>query len=90
MLAGFASAYRNVHVEQEPQPLLLKGAPATVSRWSYWHDLDNGEEYHLRVRSVLVFREPRVHTYHLVDSEGRPVIAPDVWAAFLASINYRS
>jgi hypothetical protein len=90
MLEGFASAYRDVHIEEHPVAVQLKGTGATVSRWSYSHDLDSGEEYRLTVQSVLVFREPRVHTYHLVDSGIAPTIDRAVWKGFLDSISYDS
>jgi hypothetical protein len=90
MLEGFASAYRDVHIDGHLAAVQLKGAGATVSRWSYWHDLDSGEEYRLTVQSVLVFRAPRVHTYHLVDSGIAPTIDRAVWKGFLDSISYDS
>lgn len=87
MLAGFATAYRGLEVIAPPSRIVLRGAQGTVSTWSYAHDLDSESSY-LVVRSVVVFRGERVHTYHLVDDLASPRITDDVWDEFLASIRY--
>ena len=88
MLAGFAAAYRDVEVVDGPAALRVSDADATISHWTYNHDLEDGASYRLSVRSVLVFREPRVHTYHLVDAAASAHVAEATWDAFVSSIRY--
>jgi hypothetical protein len=88
MLLGFALAYRDLRLDGSPRTIDLKGTSATLSRWSYSHDLDTGDSYPLSMRSIVVFRESRVHTYHLVDSLPAPCIKKRVWDDFIGSIAY--
>ncbi len=87
MVEGFARSYRDVRIRMAPEPIALTGATGTLSTWSYTHDVGNENE-RLIVRTVVVFRGERVHTFHLVDSLGSPRISRDVWARFLRSIRY--
>lgn len=88
MLASLGRSYRDLRVVEAPRPVALHGAPATLSRLSYLHELDTGESHRLDVRTLLVFRPPRVHTYYLVDSAEAPCVDPRVWDEFIASIEY--
>lgn len=87
MLDGFARSYRDVRVRMAPEPIALSGATGTLSTWSYTHDIANENE-RLIVRTAVVFRGARVHTFHLVDSLASPRISRDVWDRFLRSIRY--
>ena len=88
MLAGFAMSYRNVAVRQPPVAVNLHGATGTWSHWSYDHDLDDGTSRTLSVRSMVVFREPRVHTFHFVESPASTRNPEETWARFLSSVSY--
>jgi hypothetical protein len=88
MLAGFATSYRNVAVRQLPVAVNLHGTIGTWSHWSYDHDLDDGTSRPLSVRSLVVFREPRVHTFHFVESPTSMRDAQATWEGFLRSISY--
>ena len=88
MLIGFGNSYTNRQIIEYPYGVTLSGATATWSKWSYLHELENGDTYALSVRSILVFQTSRVHTYHLADDLHSPCIEEDVWSDFLASIAY--
>lgn len=88
MLAGFATSYRNLEIQQQPRPVALRGAQGTVSLWSYDHDLDDGFSRKLSIRSLLVFREPRVHTFHFVESPASTREPEETWSRFLQSVSY--
>lgn len=88
MLEGFAVSYRDFDVALAPRTIALEGAAATVSTWSYTHELDTGAAVPLSGRSILVFRGDRVHTFHLTDSLTSPVVSPSVWEEFAASLRY--
>ena len=88
MLAGFARSYRNLEVHEYPVPVVLRGAGGTSSHWSYDHDLDDGFSRKLSVRSLLVFRQPRVHTFHFVESPASPRDPGMIWAQFIESVSY--
>ena len=88
MLRGLGRSYRDLRVIDPPRPLALGAVPATRSRFSYLHEIDSGKAVPLEVRTLLVFRAPRVHTYYLVDSAPSPCISPEVWEEFIASIQY--
>ncbi len=87
MLEGFGVSYRDLSVIRAPKPIELSGASATISTWSYTHDIDS-ESKELIVRSVVVFRGERVHTLHLVDSLTSPRVRGAVWEEFLRSVRY--
>lgn len=87
MLDGFATSYPNLVVIDKPRHITLAGAEGSWSRWSYTHEID-GDSFCLVVRTVVVFRGERVHTFHLVDDLSSPRIADDVWDQFLGSIRY--
>ena len=90
MLRGFAVSFREFQVLHEPRRLSLVGARATESVWRYLHELDDGRSWLLRVRSVVVFRPPRVHTFHLVDSDEHPFVPARTFDALLRTIAYRA
>jgi hypothetical protein len=90
MLRGFASAYRDVVVIKRPTIVTIAGTAATESVWSYLHELDDGQSWALRVRSIVVFCPPRVHTYHLVDSAVQQYTPEETFDAFLRSIAYET
>lgn len=89
MLGGFAASYRDLRVLREPRLVHLQGAEGTSSQWSYVHDLDDGTCYQLSVCSLVVFREPRVHTFHFADRSQSPRRSESTWADFVASVSYR-
>ena len=88
MLRQLAYSYRDLQVTEEPREVSLRGARASGSQCSYIHELDSGESHHLRVRTLLVFRPPRVHTCYMVDSATHPRIPPAVWDDFISSVQY--
>jgi hypothetical protein len=90
MLGGFAVSFREFRVLSAPRPLSLTGTRATESVWRYLHELDDGRSWHLLARSVVVFRPPRVHTFHLVDSADTPFVRSSTFDRFLGTIAYRS
>lgn len=90
MLRGFARSYREFRVLHEPERLSLVGARGTASESRYLHELDDGRSWLLRVRSVVVFRPPRVHTFHLADSDDEPCVPPSTFDGFIRTITYRT
>lgn len=88
MLFGFMESYAEMEILLTPYEKALRGATATFSEWTYKHQLDSGEEHELWVRSILVFRRRRAHTFHLVDSLKKRRISEQVWDRFVNSINY--
>jgi hypothetical protein len=88
MLRQLGYSYRDLQVTEEPREISLRGARASCSRCSYVHEIDSGESHPLDVRTLLVFRPPRVHTYYMVDSATRPRIHPVVWDDFMSSVEY--
>ncbi len=88
MLAGFAASYRGFDLLQEPMVVTVQGAKGTWSHWSYLHELDDGTNMQLSVRSLVVFRAPRVHTFHFVESPTSPRRPEAIWVEFIRSISY--
>lgn len=88
MLAGFAVSYQCFDILTEPVTIKLGGGKATWSRWSYLHELDDGVSRQLTVRSLVVFREPRVHTFHFVEPAGSATCVDTIWTEFISSISY--
>jgi hypothetical protein len=82
--------YRDLKVLDEPQPVSLQGTIATLSRCSYLHEINTGESHPLEVRTMVVFRPPRVHTFYLIDSATSTRIPERVWQKFLESVRYIS
>jgi hypothetical protein len=89
MLRTFSRSYRDLLVHREPRDLRLVGAQATDAEWRYLHELDDGRSWLMRIRSVLVFRPPRVHTFYLADSDDHPWVPRRTFDAFLRTITYR-
>lgn len=85
---GFASSYADVRLLEYPGFVNECDVKATDSVWKYRHVIDDGQEWHLRVRSLLIFRSPRVHTYHMVDDFKRKYIPKSVFDKFIASVKY--
>ncbi len=88
LLRSLASAHREFSTIQPPKHLQLVGSHGTVATFSYLHELDDGRECTLLVHSLLVFREPRVHTFYLVDSLHSPRVHEALWDTFFSSIRY--
>lgn len=88
MLSGFAQFYSHVEVHRSPEVLRLRGASATSARWSYLHELEDGTSCPLHIESLLVFREPRVHTFYLVDAHPEAVVPRSLWGTFIDSLEY--
>lgn len=84
----FALLYPDVKLVNQPKSLNLAGLKATESVWQYRHILDDGQAWLLKVRSVLIFRSPRVHTYHLVDDTEHNYVPKRKFDAFITSIKY--
>ena len=89
MLRSFSWSYRDVVVLREPRPINIGGVQGTEAEWRYRHELDDGESHLMLIRSVLVFRAPRVHTLYLGDSAERPVVSRRTFDAFLRTVSYR-
>ena len=87
MLEGFARSYQDVVVVGAPQSLAVTGASATSSTWSYTHEVGR-ERKEVLVRTMLVFRGDRAHTFHMVDSLTSPVVRSTVWTSFIRSLRY--
>jgi len=90
LLQNYGTSYNEFRVLGEPRLLALAGSRATVSAWRYRHELDDGRSWLLRIRSVLVFRPPRVHIFHLVDSDEHLFVPSGTFDGFLRSVTYRS
>jgi hypothetical protein len=90
MLGGFAVSYQCFDILSEPVTIKLRGGEATWSRWTYLHKLDDGVSRQLTVRSLVVFREPRVHTFHFVESTASATCVDSIWTEFISSISYDS
>lgn len=90
MIRGFARSYTAVTAVGKPKSIGIAGARGTIGSWSYRHELDDGQSFLLRVTSLLVFRFPRVHTYHIIDSHNPTYISADTIAEFVQSITYQS
>jgi hypothetical protein len=88
MLDGFALSYKEMQVLREPELVRVRGAEGTLSQWSYVHEIDDGTERQLIVRSLFVFRESRVHTFHMVDSPTSRRVPESAWSEFIATIHY--
>jgi len=87
MLRRFARSYEDLDIGTEPEEARVGNVDGTIGRWSYVHEVPSGR-WRLAVRSVLVFRGDRAHTFHLVDDFRLPRIANETWTRFLASIQY--
>lgn len=87
MLQRIGLSYRDLEVIDSAEPIDLAGTSGTMSRWSYSHELD-AKSYDLVVRTILVFRGDRAHTYHLVDRLSSPRIPDAVWQELIGSIRY--
>lgn len=90
MLAGLKRSYREFSVSAEPIVMNLSGTEATTATFRYLHEIDDGISHTLSVQSILVFQEPRVHTFYLVDSAIAPRIEAIVWEKFIESITYQA
>ena len=90
MLSRFANSYRELHVRRAPQPISLVGARATDSEWRYLHELDDGRSWLLRIRSLVVFRAPRVHTLYFADDDKEPCVPPATFDECIRTIRYRA
>lgn len=88
MLVGFGTSYQRFEILREPVVVKLQGAEGTWSQWSYLHELDSGWSRQLSIRSLVVFRAPRVHTYHFVESPTSAIQPETTWAEFIKSISY--
>lgn len=88
MLEGFSESYKDLAIATKPWKVSLKGTPATIAEWSYIHQIDDGSEIPLWIRSILVFRRERVHTWYLVDSRDKRRVSARVWERFVDSIEY--
>ena len=83
-----AVSLRGLRVEAPASRLDLNGETATITRCSYWHDLDNGQANRVETYMLVVFSRDRIHTYYLVDDASQRWVAQSVWNEFLASIRY--
>jgi hypothetical protein len=90
MLREFAAAYRNFEYIRRPTIVTVAGMAASESVWSYLHEIDDGQSWSLRVRSIVIFSPPRVHTYHLVDSAVQQCIPEEVFDTFLGTVTYEA
>ncbi len=90
MLNNFRKFYKNALILKEPVQIFLHGAKATIAEWSYLHEIEGGESHSLHIQSLLIFCEPRVHTYYLVDRSDAPCILKQEWRGFVDSIEYQS
>ncbi len=88
MIGRFETAYREVDLLKYPEAVQLRGAGGTISEWSYLHEIDDGASFHLKVCSIVVFKDRRVHTFHLTDSLEQPCVSESTWSAFIQSIDY--
>lgn len=88
MLTNFAESYRDFELKHDPKVVKLHGAMGTWSHWLYLHELDCGTSVPLSVRTLVVFREPRVHTFHFVESPSSPRHPEAIWTEFIRSISY--
>jgi hypothetical protein len=89
MLRGFARSFREFRVLTKPRQFALVGTGATDSVYRFLYERDDGQTWPLRVRSVVVFRPPRVHTFHLVDSDEHPFAPVTTFDDFLRTVAYR-
>lgn len=88
MIEWFAEWYRDVRVIEEPQGINVIGAQGTQASWSYIHELDDGQTWHLKIHSLLFFRFPRVHTFHLVHDCSQLYLSPETIRKFVKTIEY--
>jgi|GEM_PF-2777622 len=88
MIAGFSHSYAGCRVLEAPVNVVLQGAKATWCRWTYVHEIASGQKAALDVQSLLVFREPRVHTWYLVDRHPDHHVADVTWRKVIDSIGY--
>ena len=89
MLDGFALSLRDLVVNNEPHEVRLAGARGTISQWRYTHDV-SGQSLRRTVRTLLVFRHQRAHTFHLADDAVSPACDGAVWRRFLESVRYEA
>lgn len=85
---GFKRSYRDVCLLAGPEKIYLGESMATQSVWRYRHEIENDREWLLWVKSILVFRPPRVHTYYLVDSAEHRRVPDSQFEDFIGSIRY--
>lgn len=88
MLERFKLLYQNLQIKAAPKEIHLRSAIASYAKWSYLHKITNGDSHPIEIQSILVFRESRVHTYYLVDSNNTPYISNHIWDEFIDSIAY--
>ena len=62
MLDGFALSYRDLVISDEPREVRLAGVRGTISQWRYTHDVP-GHSFRRTVRTLVVFRYQRAHTF---------------------------
>lgn len=89
MIRGFAQCYKEVQTIREPEALSLDGVRATQAAWSYKHEVDDGQAGTLQIRSLLVFRPARVHTFYLIVPDGFDCVAPSTFDRFIRTIKYQ-
>lgn len=88
MVAGFAHSYAGCRLLGAPATVSLRGAAGTLCRWTYVHEVATGEQIALDVQSLLVFREPRVHTWYLIDRHPDRHVTDATWRKVIESIRY--
>ena len=88
MIRNFSHSYKDVQVISEPEQLIVKGAKGTQATWRYRHEVEDGQAYALKIRSLLFFRYPRVHTYYLIDLYDVNYVAPKIFNDFAQTIKY--
>jgi len=88
MIKRFSNSYKNLNIVEIPKAISTRNIDFTVADWTYEHVVENISPVPLVVRSLLMFRPERVHTYYLVDHRDEPRISADVWDDFIGSINY--
>lgn len=85
-LKGLSLSYPGFNMERAPTAIDLHGTGATLSKFSYLHEIDSGESHSLDIGALLIFRPPRVLTFYLVDSNIDPKIPQNQWTDFIDSI----
>jgi len=88
MIKRFSLSYKNLQIVESPKPISTRNIDFTIANWTYEHVVENISPIPLQVRSLLMFRPRRVHTYYLVDHRDEPRISDHVWDDFIDSIKY--
>lgn len=71
-----------------PKQVDLRGVPATRSEWRFLYQHDSGRQWTVNVRTLLVFRGERTHTFHLMQGTTPPAIADLEFDAAEQAIEY--